>query len=49
MAHTISIYICYVIGRIKGMQLDYTGAYTYLQEAIRRAPSNCATGFRVTV
>ncbi len=31
------------------MQLDYTGAYTYLQEAIRRAPSNCATGFRVTV
>merc|ERR1711879_598934 len=39
----------YYQGRIKGMQLDYTGAYTYLQEAIRRAPSNCATGFRVTV
>lgn len=31
------------------MQLDYTGAYTYLQEAIRRAPSDTATGFRVTV
>ena len=31
------------------MQLDYTGAYTYLQEAIRKAPSDSATGFRVTV
>jgi len=39
----------YYQGRIKGLQLDYTGAYTYLQEAIRRAPSEGAIGFRVTV
>jgi 26S proteasome regulatory subunit N3 len=39
----------YYQGKIKGMQLDYTGAYTYLQEAIRRAPTSSATGFRVTV
>ncbi|KAL6041967.1 26S proteasome non-ATPase regulatory subunit 3 [Balamuthia mandrillaris] len=36
-------------GRIKGIQLDYTGAYADLQEAIRKAPQHSAQGFRQTV
>jgi len=39
----------YYQGRIKGIQLDYTGAYTDLQEAIRKAPQHSARGFRQTV
>jgi len=36
-------------GRIKGIQLDYTGAYTVLQEALTKAPQHSALGFRQTV
>jgi len=39
----------YYQGRIKAIQLDYTGAYNFLQEAIRKAPQNSAYGFRLTV
>jgi 26S proteasome regulatory subunit N3 len=39
----------YYQGRIKGIQLDYTGAYADLQEAMRKAPQSSALGFRLTV
>jgi len=39
----------YYQGRIKGIQLDYTGAYSDLQEALRKAPQHSARGFRLTV
>lgn len=36
-------------GRIKAVQLEYSEAYTYLLQAIRKAPQNTAIGFRQTV
>jgi len=39
----------YYQGRIKAIQLDYTGAYSDLQEALRKAPQHSARGFRLTV
>lgn len=42
-------YIHYHIGRIKAVQLEYSEAYTYLLQAIRKAPQNTAVGFRQTV
>jgi len=39
----------YYQGRIKGIQLDYTGAYGDLQEALRKAPQDTARRFRLTV
>jgi 26S proteasome regulatory subunit N3 len=39
----------YYQGRIKAVQLEYSEAYTYLLQAIRKAPQNTAVGFRQTV
>lgn len=39
----------YYQGRIKAIQLDYTGAYSDLQEALRKAPQTSARGFRLIV
>ena len=39
----------YYQGRIKGIQLDYTGAYSFLQEALTKSPQSSARGFRTTV
>lgn len=36
-------------GRIKATQLDYTEALWNLQQAQRKAPQNCALGFRIIV
>ena len=36
-------------GRIEAIQLDYSDAFATLTEAIRKAPSNTALGFRVLV
>eukprot|EP01088_Endostelium_zonatum_P016915 TRINITY_DN4772_c0_g1_i1.p1 TRINITY_DN4772_c0_g1~~TRINITY_DN4772_c0_g1_i1.p1 ORF type:complete len:561 (+),score=178.90 TRINITY_DN4772_c0_g1_i1:376-2058(+) len=39
----------YYQGRIKGIQLDYSGAYACLQEALTKSPQGLARGFRTTV
>ena len=39
----------YYIGRIKTIQLEYTEALNYLQEALRKAPQSGVVGFRITV
>eukprot|EP01087_Luapelamoeba_hula_P014637 TRINITY_DN432_c0_g1_i1.p1 TRINITY_DN432_c0_g1~~TRINITY_DN432_c0_g1_i1.p1 ORF type:complete len:529 (-),score=86.24 TRINITY_DN432_c0_g1_i1:209-1762(-) len=39
----------YYQGRIKAIQLDYTGAHSDLEEALRKAPQNTARGFHLTV
>ena len=39
----------YYIGRIKTIQLEYTEALNYLQEALRKAPQTGVVGFRITV
>ncbi len=40
----------YLIGRIKAIQLEYTAAYQFLLQAIRKAPhSSFTTGFLQTV
>jgi 26S proteasome regulatory subunit N3 len=38
----------YYQGRIKAVQLNYTEAYEYLQQALRKAPTSAARGFRAT-
>lgn len=39
----------YYLGRIKAIQLEYSGAHKNLVQAIRRAPQNGAIGFKQTV
>lgn len=39
----------YYQGRIKAIQLEYSDAYNYLVQAIRKAPQTSAIGFRQTV
>lgn len=39
----------YYLGRIKSVQLNYQGAYYDLQQAIRKAPTQGANGFKATV
>lgn len=39
----------YYQGRIKAIQLEYSEAYNYLLQAIRKAPQTSAIGFRQTV
>jgi len=39
----------YYQGQIKAIQLEYSASYTYLLQAIRKAPQNSAIGFRQTV
>ena len=39
----------YYLGRIKSVQLDYTEAYDYLMQAMRKAPTSTAVGFRIAV
>eukprot|EP01100_Stratorugosa_tubuloviscum_P001873 TRINITY_DN1425_c0_g2_i1.p1 TRINITY_DN1425_c0_g2~~TRINITY_DN1425_c0_g2_i1.p1 ORF type:complete len:531 (-),score=208.54 TRINITY_DN1425_c0_g2_i1:138-1631(-) len=39
----------YYQGCIKSIQLEYTEAYSVLMQAIRKAPQNSATGFRLSV
>lgn len=39
----------YYQGRIKAMQLDYTAAAGYFQQAIRKAPQDSAIGFKQNV
>ncbi|EGG16513.1 26S proteasome regulatory subunit S3 [Cavenderia fasciculata] len=39
----------YYIGRIKAIQLEYSESYNYLNQAIRKAPQNSASGFKRTV
>ena len=48
MPHQFSRYF-YYIGRIKTIQLEYTEALNYLQEALRKAPQTGVVGFRITV
>lgn len=39
----------YYLGRIKAIQLEYSGAHKNLVQAIRKAPQNGAIGFKQTV
>lgn len=41
----------YYIGRVRSVQLDYSGAYDALQDALRKAPDSAsrASGFKVAV
>lgn len=39
----------YYLGRIKAIQLEYSDAHKNLLQAIRKAPQNCAIGFKQTV
>jgi 26S proteasome regulatory subunit N3 len=39
----------YYLGKIKAIQLDYSEAFKHLEDALRKAPQNSATGFRVAV
>lgn len=39
----------YYLGRIKAIQLEYSGAHKNLLQAIRKAPQNGAIGFKQTV
>ncbi|GAM26028.1 hypothetical protein SAMD00019534_092030 [Acytostelium subglobosum LB1] len=39
----------YYLGRIKAIQLEYSESYTFLNQAIRKAPQNSASGFKRTV
>ena len=39
----------YYVGRIKAIQLDYQNAYRCLVQAMRKAPTRTAKGFRLTV
>jgi 26S proteasome regulatory subunit N3 len=39
----------YYIGRINLVQLDYSGAFAHLTEALRKAPTHAAIGFRQSV
>eukprot|EP00742_Colponemidia_sp_Colp-10_P000642 GILJ01000700.1.p1 GENE.GILJ01000700.1~~GILJ01000700.1.p1 ORF type:complete len:506 (+),score=92.99 GILJ01000700.1:73-1518(+) len=39
----------YYLGRIKAVQLEYSDAYAQLTQALRKAPQNSATGFRLAV
>lgn len=47
-SHTQYCRYLFYLGRIKAIQLEYTDARDYLQQAARKAP-NSALGFRVTV
>jgi 26S proteasome regulatory subunit N3 len=39
----------YYQGRIKAVELDYNGAATFFQQALRKAPSDAAVGFKQNV
>lgn len=41
----------YYLGRVRSVQLDYSGAYDALQDALRKAPDNpaVANGFKIAV
>lgn len=39
----------YYIGLLKAIQLEYSEAQAHLQEALRKAPENKATGFKIAV
>ncbi|XP_035658696.1 26S proteasome non-ATPase regulatory subunit 3-like [Branchiostoma floridae] len=39
----------YYIGRIKAIQLEYSAAHGHLTEALRKAPTSAAVGFKQTV
>jgi len=39
----------YYLGKIKAIQLDYSVAFKHLEDALRKAPQNSATGFRIAV
>lgn len=39
----------YYSGRIQALRLEYTSAFSNLSQCLRKAPSNTALGFRITV
>lgn len=39
----------YFMGRIKGIQLEYSEAHKHLIQALRKAPQQTAVGFRQAV
>ena len=39
----------YYMGRIKGIQLEYSEAHKHLIQALRKAPQQTAVGFRQSV
>lgn len=39
----------YYSGRIQALRLEYTSAFSNLSQSLRKAPTNTATGFRITV
>lgn len=47
-SHELARYY-YYLGRIKSIQMNYQEAYNDLQQAIRKAPTNSAKGFRASV
>lgn len=48
-AHCHFCTLCCIAGRIHAIQLNYSDAYACLTQAVRKAPTSTAIGFRQTV